>query len=211
MGQKLRAEATPSLLVRVLFRVFEAMNCGGILLDQDKRVLHANGPAQKALTDSFTSKSGRLHAADRASDILFQTVLDQALTHGSKPGQRRRQALGLKRADKRPLIVRAVPVDPAARTEIDGAAIVLMLVDPEDCAEPSDSMLQQVFGMTKAEARVANRIMCGASLQEIAEATDVSVGTVRSQTKALFAKTGTHRQSELVGLLTRLAMISEGE
>ena len=37
------------------------------------------------------------------------------------------------------------------------------------------------------------------------------MGTVRSQTKAVFAKTHTHRQAELVALLTRLAMISERE
>ena len=39
----------------------------------------------------------------------------------------------------------------------------------------------------------------------------VSVGTIRSQTKAIFAKTQTHRQAELIGLLTRLALISEDE
>jgi DNA-binding CsgD family transcriptional regulator len=46
-------------------------------------------------------------------------------------------------------------------------------------------------------------------LEEIAAANDVSLGTVRSQIKAVFAKTHTHRQAELVGLLTRLALISE--
>ena len=49
------------------------------------------------------------------------------------------------------------------------------------------------------------------SPQEIAEAAGVSIGTVRSHMKALFSKTGTHRQAELVALLTRLAMISEEE
>jgi DNA-binding CsgD family transcriptional regulator len=94
---------------------------------------------------------------------------------------------------------------------MDDVALVLMLVDPEDCPEPSDAILQQVFGTTKAEARIANRLLCGESLQEIAETTGVSIGTVRSQMKALFVKTETHRQAELVALLTRLAMISEDE
>src|SRR5215210_69916 len=45
----------------------------------------------------------------------------------------------------------------------------------------------------------------------VAEQNGVSVGTIRSQTKAIFAKTETNRQAELVGLLTRLALISEDD
>ena len=54
-------------------------------------------------------------------------------------------------------------------------------------------------------------MLCGQSLDEIAAANDVSPATVRSQTKAVFAKTHTHRQAQLVGLLTRLALISESK
>jgi hypothetical protein len=36
-----------------------------------------------------------------------------------------------------------------------------------------------------------------------------NIGTGRSQAKAVLTKTDTHRQAELVALLTRLAMISE--
>jgi DNA-binding CsgD family transcriptional regulator len=209
MDQKLSVSPAPSLLVGMLLRVFKAINCGGIFLDADKRVVHTSGRAKDALEGCLTIKGGRLCALDRTSDALLQTMLDQHLKYGESHKQWRRQALGIKRDDRRSLIVRAVTIDPAVRHEIDNAAVVLMLVDPEDCAEPSDAILQQVFGMTKAEARIANRLLCGESIQEIAEATRVSVGTVRSQMKALFVKTGTHRQAELVALLTRLAMISE--
>ena len=37
------------------------------------------------------------------------------------------------------------------------------------------------------------------------------MGTVRTQIKAVLTKTHTNRQAELVALLTRLAMISEGD
>jgi DNA-binding NarL/FixJ family response regulator len=68
-----------------------------------------------------------------------------------------------------------------------------------------------VFGLTRGEARLANQLLCGRSLQDIATASGVTMGTVRSQTKAVFAKTHTHRQAGLVALLTRLATISERE
>jgi DNA-binding CsgD family transcriptional regulator len=209
MDPKLSVSPAPSLLVAMLLRVFKAMNCGGIFLDGDKRVVHISGRAKEALEGSLCIKNSRLCAVDRTSDVLFQTMLDQHLKYGESHKQWRRQALGIKRDDRPPLIVRAIAIDPNVRGEIDNAALVLILVDPEDCPEPSDAILQQVFGTTKAEARIANRLLCGESLQEIAEATGVSIGTVRSQMKALFVKTETHRQAELVALLTRLAMISE--
>jgi DNA-binding CsgD family transcriptional regulator len=209
MEKKLNPASAPSLLVRVLFRVFEAMSCSGIFLDSDKRIVHMSERAQTLFGSYFSLKNGRLCTQDRVCDVLFQTMLDQHLKYGEVNKRWPRQALGIKQGDRRPLIVRAVPIDPAARAEIDGAALALLLIVPEDCPEPSDAILQQVFGMTRAESRIATRLLCGESLREIASETGVAIGTVRSQMKALFAKTSTKRQAELVALLTRIAMISE--
>ena len=87
--------------------------------------------------------------------------------------------------------------------------MIVLLIDPEDCPQPSFGILNQVFGLTRTEARIATYVLCGQTVQELAESTGVSVGTVRSQMKAIFEKTQTHRQAELVGLLTRLALIAE--
>src|SRR5206468_3235943 len=107
-----------------------------------------------------------------------------------------RQALGLKRDDKGPVIARVVSMGAEATDVLDGAALVVLFVDPEDGPTLSFALLQQVFGLTRGEARLANELLCGLSLQEIAEAHGLSVATVRSHTKAVLAKTGTHRQAE---------------
>jgi DNA-binding CsgD family transcriptional regulator len=142
---------------------------------------------------------------------LFQTIMDQSLKYGTNQTHWRREAIALKRPDSRPLIARVVPVDGEAQAQLDGAALVLLLIDPEDCPQPSFSILKQVFDLTKTEARIATQLLCGQTMQEVAEHNGVSIGTIRSQTKAIFAKTQTNRQAELVGLLTRLALISEDE
>ena len=200
-----------SLLNRILFRVFKAMSCGAILLDEHKRLVRINARAESCFCGSLLIRGGQLAAVDGASDGHFQNMLDEALRAHDGGAPSSPSAVALRRSEQRPLIARAVRVEPEARAEMEGAALLLMLVDPEDCPALSHTMLQRVFGLTRGEARVANRLICGSSLQEIAEAAQVSVGTVRSQTKALFAKTQTHRQAELVVLLTRLAMISEEE
>ena len=61
-----------------------------------------------------------------------------------------------------------------------------------------------LFGLTRREARVASALATGLQLQEIAALHGVGMGTVRSQLKSIFVKTGTNRQPELVALLARL-------
>jgi DNA-binding CsgD family transcriptional regulator len=196
----------------MLFRVFRAMGCGAILLDGDKQVVHLNARARACLGDGLVLRGGEIVASDRGCDAILQATLDRHLASpaGSQAGlERGRDALGLKRRERRPIIVRVVPVAPEMQALLERAALLLIVVDPEDCPEPSDGMLQQVFGLTKGEARVANRLMCGRSLTEIAQAHGVEIGTVRSQVKSIFAKTQTSRQAELVALMTRLAAICE--
>jgi DNA-binding CsgD family transcriptional regulator len=196
--------------VEIMFRMFNAMSCGLVLLDRAKRVLHSNSRARRYFGDGIAVTSERLCASDRGCDAILQTVLDQSLKyHETQTRLRMREAVGLKRAEKPSLIARIVPVAAEAWPELDGAALVLILVDPMDCPQPSDGILEQVFVLTKTEARVASRLMCGESLHTIAETFGVTVGTVRAQMKSIFAKTRTHRQAELVALLMRVAMISE--
>lgn len=55
-----------------------------------------------------------------------------------------------------------------------------------------------------AEARLAARLMSGDGINAAAIALGVSRETARTQLKAVFAKTNTHRQAELATLVTRL-------
>ncbi len=50
----------------------------------------------------------------------------------------------------------------------------------------------------------------GASLTDYAERAGLTIGTVRQQVKAVFRKTGTSRQAELVTLMRRLAAGNSG-
>ena len=58
--------------------------------------------------------------------------------------------------------------------------------------------------MTGAEAKLASPLVSGMALQEIAPQLGIARETARNQLKAVFAKTETHRQGELVALLSTL-------
>jgi DNA-binding CsgD family transcriptional regulator len=64
--------------------------------------------------------------------------------------------------------------------------------------------LKRVFGLTAAETRLALIVGRGLSLETASETLGVSRETVRNQLKSIFAKTSTHRQSELVALIAGL-------
>jgi DNA-binding CsgD family transcriptional regulator len=69
---------------------------------------------------------------------------------------------------------------------------------------PSAAILAETFRLTPSEAKVACIIARGAPPDIAARELKVSRETARNQLKAVFAKTDTHRQSELVALLLQV-------
>ena len=65
------------------------------------------------------------------------------------------------------------------------------------------AILRTIFKLTNAEARLAAHLASGESIEAAAAKLAISPLTVRTQLKAIFTKTNTHRQSELVALLSR--------
>jgi DNA-binding CsgD family transcriptional regulator len=105
-----------------------------------------------------------------------------------------------------PLAVLAAPV-PASTTlsASTRSAVILHLRDPSCEPQPVASRLEQLYGLTPAEARLTERLASGAPLEEAASALGVTRETVRSQLRVVFQKTDTRRQGEL---LRKLALDS---
>lgn len=66
-------------------------------------------------------------------------------------------------------------------------------------------VLSALYGLTPAEARLAKELANGSSLEEIAERYRITKNTVRNQLRAVFNKTGTRRQTEIVRLILNSA------
>ena len=61
--------------------------------------------------------------------------------------------------------------------------------------------LVELYGLTRAEAKLAAKLAEGQSLEEVVNEFFISTATARTQLRAIFNKTGVRRQSELVALL----------
>jgi len=105
-----------------------------------------------------------------------------------------------------PLAVLAAPVSgPRQGPASSRASVIVFLRDPSCEPQPAAARLEQLYGLTPAEARLAERLAGGEPLAAAAAALDVTRETVRSQLRAVFAKTDTRRQGEL---LRKLALDS---
>jgi len=92
----------------------------------------------------------------------------------------------------------------SARTPFLGARALLLLTDLCRKSSLQPEVLLEVFGLSPAESRLASVIAGGTSLEGAARRFGIARETARNQVKAVFAKTDTHKQSELVSLLARL-------
>ena len=98
--------------------------------------------------------------------------------------------------------LRRWPRDPETNIAFVGVLNPLDMID-----EPLADwllMTRELFGLSQAEARVAGLVGQGLTVPAVAQRLGLSAGTVRNQLKAVFAKTGVARQTELSVLLSRL-------
>lgn len=94
------------------------------------------------------------------------------------------------------------------RKRVSESCSLMFIVDLDTGPRPKSEVLQSLFGLTAAEANLATQISSGQSPLKIARMNGVSITTVRSQLTAIFSKTETSRQGELVSLLSRMALVS---
>jgi DNA-binding CsgD family transcriptional regulator len=85
-----------------------------------------------------------------------------------------------------------------------GDGLCAAVVDPEAC-RPVPALLQALFGLTDAEARVVAGLAEGRSTDELARDHGVQLNTVQRQLKEALQKTGLRRQTQLVSLALRSA------
>jgi DNA-binding CsgD family transcriptional regulator len=174
-----------------------------IALDHRGVVLQCNGAAEELFDDEIRVKDRRLWIRDKAARLALGNLTDWLRTAGAR-GPFAQAPLVVRREKKRPVIIGLLPVPDAAQTPFLGARAVLILSDLEQKSVADPRVLVRTFGMTPAEARLASLIGSGASPEEVACALGIARETARNHLKAIFAKTETHRQSELVSLLSRM-------
>lgn len=82
---------------------------------------------------------------------------------------------------------------------------IVFIYDLRTAARVPARRLVELYGLTAAEAQAAVQLPAGGSIEEIASRLSVRANTLKSQLKAVYTKTGTCRQADLLKLLLALA------
>jgi DNA-binding CsgD family transcriptional regulator/PAS domain-containing protein len=193
--------------------ILDALPVGVVLTSDSQRVLDANRVAKELLDerDGVQIVGDRIVATDTASQQAYRGLLDRnartglgEIGHAAAGG-----SLSVARRGRRSLSATVAPIgrDSASLWHADRPAAVTFIADPERKTEIPLTRLERTFGLSRAEAQLAQALAAGDTLQQAGERLGRRPHTVRKQLQFVYAKTNTHRQSELVQLLTHSAAI----
>ena len=109
-------------------------------------------------------------------------------------------------SDRRPQIARVMRLDRHPGDIFGSSAVLLILMHVGARAVPDDGLLNLLFDLTPAEARLLQALAGGLRLQSYAASVGVQTSTVRTQLTSIFNKTGTKRQADLLSIVASLSM-----
>jgi DNA-binding CsgD family transcriptional regulator len=168
-------------------------------------VLTAIGGAL-ALNSSFEGRAPQVligagnsvHFTDPAAQGLFIEVL----ARGPAWPRAGRSMPVPGRGEHGPLVAHLMPLRGAALDVFSGASWLMFMTPLERNTGLAPDILQALYDLSPAEARVTRFLLEGKSVAAIAAHVGVGMNTVRAHLKSVFAKTGVNRQAELVRLLS---------
>lgn len=166
-----------------------------LVVDRDARLFFANAAGEQMLRDRdvvhvVVGHLRAVHREDAAALARALSPLPRAADGDASLALRR---IGV---DQR-VVLRVMPL--RRRNQAEWSGRIALLAEVPAPVHRLDA-LAAAYRLSPAEARLWKALTAGRRLIEAAEESGVSVNTARVQLRALFAKTGVHRQADLIRL-----------
>lgn len=192
--------------------------CGVVAVRADHSVIFANAAASRHLSEGsgLRLRRGALRPTDHAKAIRFEAALDSVVeASGTDRAKRARASVMLldSKDDARATIVVITPANGmhGANDPARGAAAIVYILQPSPGSARGLDTLCQLHGLSRVEGRLIAHLIGGLTLTEAAMEMHVKIETARSYLKQIFAKTGMHRQTDVVALMTRYLRAIRGD
>lgn len=182
----------------------EGIALGVAFIRGDGGVLFANAAANAVINngDILSLSNGALALGQPGRRGRFRELLTRLAAMVRDGEQPAVQAVSVPRpARQRPVSLLVWPLPDAADAGPDEPVAIVFIGDPEHPGQIDAMRLCDLYGLSRAEARVAALLAQGHRLDETAQLLGVAYETVRKHLKQIFSKTGTDRQAELVRML----------
>ena len=189
---------------RVASETLALIGLPALTFDERGKVLAANHLIE-AITDHICWRAhDSISMKDPGANALFSQAIEAL--HVTEGGPSRSFAMRGSGANSgASMVAHVVPVRRTARDIFLRCAGVLVLTPVTLPRAPPVELVQSLFDLTAAEARVARGLVTGETLEDIASTGNVSRNTVRTQLRGVLDKTGCRRQAEVVALLGGIA------
>lgn len=181
--------------------LLERVRLGMAAVSGDGTVLTANGGFRGLVGSGRGLVLGRDNRV--AAAVPEQTILLRRAIAAACEGDGARCVVVRGPEQRRPLIAR---VEKLTEWPQSGPIAAMFVSDPGWPVELEAPLVATLFQLTAAEARLAEALAKGMTLDEVAAACSISKCTVRAQLRQVFAKTGTCRQAQVVRLILSSAL-----
>lgn len=181
--------------------VLAALRLPAAILSQRGKIVALNDDFAALVPDVVTDVAGRIGFVSKQAAKIMRDFLKIGALH---PDAANGISFPLETTDEKRAvrIVHLVPLVRECRDLFSAANWVVFMTGLQPNNAVRVGLLEGLFDLTPAEARVARAVLGGETVNEIAASTSVATETVRSQLKSVFRKTGTRGQVDLVRLLT---------
>jgi len=161
-----------------------------------------NSGFERLIPGVVQERLGRLRLADPAADALLGETLGRL---GSERDARRARLIPVPACGQHPpTLMQLMSMRGAARELIPPAHVLLIAMPVVAREPPAAAVLQGLFNLTPAEARVARAVAQRQTIAAVAHTLGLSRETVRSQLRAALAKAGVTRKGDLAAMLSGL-------
>ena len=187
-------------------RLLDRVDSAVILIDHRQHIIAVNDCAGKllALNDGLTVEKKLLSACTPARTNELRRALKTAT--GATSLSHANFYLRLARPSGLPgFCLRIIPINKDSPWYVVPNTAAAIWINAIDTHQMDKTLLARLFELTPRETDLAAILAEGCSLRESAKIMGVGIATIRTHLNALFAKTGTRRQAELVSLLLRSA------
>ena len=184
-----------------LFSGLQSLQVGVAVVDMNGRLLFANATAEGMFRSKspLTIRDGRVHLAESRKRQVLSKIINEAANAGSGKGYGAGGPLCLPLDAERKLWLRVCPLAESAFGEslrVPAAIVFLRRSDTKPLA--LQQWLIHLYGLTRAEARLAEALANGHSLAECSAQARVSINTTKTLSKRIYAKTGHHSRSKFI-------------
>jgi DNA-binding CsgD family transcriptional regulator/PAS domain-containing protein len=186
---------------RIASETLAALGLPALVLNEQGKVLAANSLIEALSGYVQWRAQDRVSLKDKAADKLLRDGIAAIDVAG---GSVRSFPVRDTSAEAM-MVAHVIPIRLSARDIFVRCAAALVLTPVTLPQAPPVELVQSLFDLTPAEARVARSLAAGETVDAIASARGVSQNTVRDQVRGTLEKTGCHRQVDIVALLTAIS------